>query len=183
MLRIANVGIQLLQIVGDTVTFYRMTRRPVLSCLLAQTGLGDLQGVGVTVGDEGGARGEDPRRNAVRQRRRVGVNDRVLNGVQRQAWLAGRPWLSAGQHQPVSRLTGADGALRREGGDPDTLRQLRRRRIETVVRVAQRVAAPRYGSGADGRQTPPRAARWSGRRAEMTLACRRSQNPPPDVRR
>ncbi len=30
MLRIANVGIQLLQIVGDTVTFYRMTRRPVL---------------------------------------------------------------------------------------------------------------------------------------------------------
>ena len=68
MLRIANVGIQLLQIVGDTVTFYRMTRRPVLSRLLAQTGLGDLQGVGVTVGDEGGARGEDPRRNAVRQR-------------------------------------------------------------------------------------------------------------------
>ncbi len=72
MLRIANVGIQLLQIVGDTVTFYRMTRRPVLSCLLAQTGLGDLQGVGVTVGDEGCARGEDPRRNAVRQRRRPG---------------------------------------------------------------------------------------------------------------
>ncbi len=70
MLRIANVGIKLLQIVGDTVTFYRMTRRPVLSCLLAQTGLGDLQGVGETVGDEGGARGEDPRRNAVRQRRR-----------------------------------------------------------------------------------------------------------------
>lgn len=69
MLRIANVGIQLLQIVGDTVTFYRMTRRPVLSRLLAQTGLGDLQGVGVTVGDEGGARGEDPRCNAVRQRR------------------------------------------------------------------------------------------------------------------
>lgn len=142
MLRIANVGIQLLQIVGDTVTFYRMTRRPVLSRLLAQTGLGDLQGVGVTVGDEGGARGEDPRRNAVRQRRQVGVDDRVLNGVQRQAWLAGRPWLGARQHQPVSRLTGADGALRREGGDPDTLRQLRRRRIETVVRVAQRVAAP-----------------------------------------
>ena len=72
----------------------------------------------------------------------VGVDDRVLNGVQRQAWLAGRPWLSAGQHQPVSRLTGADSALRREGGDPDTLRQLRRRRIETVIRVAQRVAAP-----------------------------------------
>ncbi len=35
-----------------------MTRRPVLGRLLAQTGLGDLQGVGVTVGDEGGARGE-----------------------------------------------------------------------------------------------------------------------------
>lgn len=42
----------------------------------------------------------------------------------------------------MSRLTGADSALRREGGDPDTLRQLRRRRIETVIRVAQRVAAP-----------------------------------------
>ncbi len=135
MLRIANVGIQLLQIVGDTVTFYRMTRRPVLSRLLAQTGLGDLQGVGVTVGDEGGARGEirgaTPSGSAAGRR-----HDRVLNGVQRQTWLAGWPWLSAGQHQPVSRLTGADGALRREGGDPDTLRQLRRRRIETVVRVA-----------------------------------------------
>ena len=96
----------------------------------------------MTVGDEGGARGEDPRCNAVRQRRQVGVDDRVLNGVQRQTWLAGGPWLGARQHQAVSRLTGADGALRREGGDPDTLRQLRCGRIETVARVAQRVAAP-----------------------------------------
>lgn len=66
-----------------------MTRRPVLCRLLAQTGLGDLQGVGVTVGDEGGARGEDPRCNAVRQRRQVGIDDRVLDRVQRQTWLAG----------------------------------------------------------------------------------------------
>lgn len=142
MLRIADVGIKLLQIVGDTVTFYPMTRFPVLCRLFAQAGFGDLQGVGVAVSDKGGARGEDPRRNAVRQRRQIGVDDRVLNGVQRQTRLTGRPGLRAGQHQPVSRLTGTDGALHREGGDPDSRRQLRRRRIEMVVRVAEGVAAP-----------------------------------------
>jgi hypothetical protein len=41
-----------------------MTGSAVLCRLLAQAGFGDLQGVLLAVGDEGGARGEDPRRNA-----------------------------------------------------------------------------------------------------------------------
>lgn len=54
MFRIVNVGIKLLQIVGDIVIFYCMICCLVLSCLFVQIGFGDLQGVGEIVGDEGG---------------------------------------------------------------------------------------------------------------------------------
>ncbi len=142
MLRIANVGIQLLQIVGDTVTFYRMTRRPVLS----SPACADRARRPAGRGRDCRRRRLCARRGSAAQRRSaappVGVNDRVLNGVQRQAWLAGRPWLECGT---ASARVPPD----RRGWRPPPrrwrsryARQLRRRRIETVVRVAQRVAAP-----------------------------------------
>ena len=128
VLRVANVCVKLRQKISDSVTNNIMTCGAMLGSLLAQAGFSDLQRILLAIGDKGRPRGEDPWLDARRQRGEIGVNNRILDSVQRQRGLSGRTRLRAREHQPVPGLSRANRPLNGKGGNPDALRQLRRLR-------------------------------------------------------
>ncbi len=71
-------------IVGKRVARQTMALGAKLRGLNGQTGFGEAAGIFTVIGHKGGARGHNTRRDARRQRVEIGVDNRILQRVQRQ---------------------------------------------------------------------------------------------------
>ena len=99
----------------------------------AEADVRETQGFVPIVGNEKRSRAEDTRLATRRQRRKIGVDDGMLQIGERSVRSLLGSRLGAREHEAITRLAGAYASADRKGRLPHPVDELRRRRVEGVA--------------------------------------------------